>query len=74
MRLSEVVCRTVPGILILLGVTGLYFVSEIDNLIRIPLYTNLIVIAGVMLVADGITMLMVGWSNTAQHNSNFYEQ
>jgi hypothetical protein len=71
MRLSELAYRTVPGILIFLGGIGLYFVNEIDNLIHIPLYTNLIVIAGVMMVADGITMLMVGWSNTAHHDSNF---
>lgn len=64
MRLPEFVYRSVPGIIIILGVAALYFASETYYLIGTPLYTNLVVIAGMVLVIDGILMVRVRKSNT----------
>jgi hypothetical protein len=72
MRLPELVYRSVPGIIIFLGVTALYFASETYYLIRTPLYTNLVVITGLVLVINGILIVRVRKSNAARHGSNLF--
>lgn len=59
MRLSEFVYRSVPGIIIILGITALCFAGVIYNLTHTALYINLVIISGLVLVADGIMMVIV---------------
>ncbi|UCC57311.1 MAG: hypothetical protein JSU75_06220 [Gammaproteobacteria bacterium] len=70
MRLPEFAYRSVPGIIIVLGVTALYIASETYYLVHAPLYTNLVVISGLLLVLDGILMTWLRKTNAAHQRNN----
>jgi hypothetical protein len=73
MRLPEIAYRSVPGIIIILGVAALYLASETYNLIHASLYINMVIIAGLVLVVDGILMVSIRMSD-ANYRNELYEE
>ena len=66
MRLSEFAYRSVPGVITVLGVTALYIASKTYYLVHAPLYTNLVVISGLVLLLDGILMAWLRKTHAAR--------
>lgn len=74
MRSTELAYRSVPGIIIILGITALCFSSATYNLIQSPLYINLVFFSGLVLVADGILMVIVRRMDEASYWNDHDEQ